>query len=224
MGNGVALDLLAKIETSKDVTFYREKAWGEVGASDTFGTNREWVKVDGNTLKTVLGAQTEISWVQVGLTAFVPKDSPGGKVDYVYTGGRLKTLWSLQPRDSDPSSPTFLSPSYDASSPPIEMTIGVSVDGEGHSLNLELETTTYKKGDDKPPPDPILIVDIPAPEPNPIGMDVLVANGIPTMPALGPIDILVSIAHRAPAVFDRQGPVMDEFVHFLRRRSMPGRR
>ena len=221
---GATIDLLARVESDSAISFWRPLEWGEnPAATEGFGTDRKWVKVENGKFVGTLGAQSSISWVRASITVFNAPKAKGTEVLNVHTVANPVALWVKESNDLDPSSPTFTSPAYDADNTPVKFVAGVKLRKFTGTLSIELGTAVYDK-EKEPPKEPIFIGDLPEPNPNPIGMDVLVARGVPAMPTFGPIDILVSIAHRAPSVFDRQGPIMDEFVRHLRRRNMPGRR
>ena len=168
MSNQITLDLLARIVSKSSVSYWRPLAWSETAPSQSFGTNRQWVEVTGTELVATLGSQHPASTLLIRNTAFVPTGSPGGTVDDVLTLGSPPVVWDRVRSDPQPVSPSYTSPSYDATSPPVKLTVRTVVDGEDHDLLLRLKFATYSQGNPPPPTDPIIIADIPEPLPQPV--------------------------------------------------------
>lgn len=163
----LTLDLLARIENKNTVSFWRPEAWGENNPNtQQFGTNRKWVQYAGDLIAT-LGTRTPASKLVLRLTGFVPGGSQGAKIDEVATVGPPYTLWTLFSPDPAPRSPTYVSPNYDATSPPISLKVQLVTDGVKHSFETRLSIATYRDGD-PPPTDPIIIADVPHPVPQPV--------------------------------------------------------
>jgi hypothetical protein len=167
MSYQITLDLLTRIVNKSSVSYWRPKAWGETAPSQQFGTHRDWVEITGSTFSATLGSQHPASALLVRNTAFVPTGSPGGTVDEVVTLGNPNVIWQLSRRDQQPASPTFNSPIFDATSPPVDFRMQTTVDGVHHTLKLTLKIVTYNAGD-PPPTDPIIIADLPEPDPQPV--------------------------------------------------------
>ncbi len=211
--SGLSLDILARVESSTSVTFWRPQATGESGPSESFGTRTDWVQIPSSGFSTTLGSRTPVKWVEITLTVFTKKGVPTATVNEVFTPGTTKLLWTQESNDRDLSSPSFVSPSFALGSG-VQTGVSVNVDGQVYSLPLSIDVVQYN--DREPPPvDPIIKADLPTPQPNPIGRDVLVASGLPQLPSVGPIDVLVNVLRRNPRLLRRGDTISVAFTRFL---------
>lgn len=169
MANQISLDILARIVSKTTVSFWRPLAWREQAPTQSFGTNRDWVEIQGELFTGKLGSQQPASTLVIRETAFVPNGSSGGNVDDVLSLGNPSVVWTLIQPDNQPISPSYASPSYDATSPPVQLRVRTIVDGHNHDLNLRLNIVTYSPDNPPPPQDPIIIADVPEPLPQPAG-------------------------------------------------------